>query len=230
MKVLGVIQCRLASTRLPGKALADLAGRPVLAWVIERTRRARNLDGLVLATPATRENDILADIAATAGLPVVRGPEDDVLARYCKALDQFPAASVVRITADNPLTAPHAIDELVGFAFDEDTDYAYVARYPYGGGADWFRADLLRGIDAGAAAGRAREHINTHILDNHLGFRIRSLLPPPSLQRPDVRLTLDTPADFVRLQGIFARLPDPSSAVMTEIIAAYDSLPAGARA
>lgn len=230
MRVLGVIQCRMVSTRLPGKALAEIAGQPALTWVIERVRRCRRLDGALIATTTDPTDDPVADLAGRCGLDVVRGASEDVLSRYVAALDRLPAERVVRITADNPLTAPESVDALVDFALAEDADYAYVARYPYGGSTDLFRADLLRAVHRADANIRQREHINAYFLDHYLGFHIASLRMPPELERPDVRLTLDDDVDLARLRALFARLRDPATAAMDEVIRAYDALPESSRA
>lgn len=227
MTTLGIIQCRFASTRLPGKALRPLAGRPVLDWVVLQARRARRLDALVLATTINREDDAIAEAGARLGVPVLRGPCDDVLARYVMALDAFPHRRCVRITADNPLTLPALVDAVVDAAEGRDLDYAYMAEAPYGAGADCFRASALRIAAAGSDQPRHREHVNTFFLDNHLFFAIGCARSP--IPRPDIRVTLDTEADLARLHALFAGL-DPLTADLPRVVAAWDGLPAELKA
>src|SRR5262245_42134393 len=104
--VLAVVQARVGSTRLPGKALLPIAGRPVVAHVVERIRAARGVDEVVLATTANPEDDALETFACGAGVGCVRGSVEDVLDRYHAAVAAHPAEIVVRVTADCPLLDP----------------------------------------------------------------------------------------------------------------------------
>ncbi|MBI9079226.1 MAG: hypothetical protein JEY79_05740 [Pseudodesulfovibrio sp.] len=222
MRVLGVIQCRMSSSRLPGKALAELGGRTVLEWVIARSCLAGGLDKVVLATSTDASDDSVAELGSRLGIAVVRGDLDDVLSRYMLALSLYPAEAVVRITADNPLTDFVSIDQVCRLFFSEELDYGYAARIPYGAGVDIFRTSMLEKVAVGATCKRHREHINTWFLDNHLSCRIGSVSPPMGLDRPDVRLTLDTRDDLERLRMIFRELSQPESCPLSESIDAYD--------
>ena len=105
MTTLAVVQARMGSTRLPGKVLADLGGRPLLRFLLDRLSDL-DVDHLVVATSDLPGDDAVADVAAAAGVEVVRGSERDVLARFVAALDEHPADTVVRLTADCPLVDP----------------------------------------------------------------------------------------------------------------------------
>lgn len=224
VRALGVVQCRMASTRLPGKALADLGGRPLLVRVLERALACRELDDVVLATTAEAGDDPVARLAGAAGVSVVRGPEDDVLGRYAMVLAERPARCVVRITADNPFTDPDSVDAVVRLLLDRDLDYAYAARIPYGAGADAFRGEDLTWLARTEGDPARREHINRPYLDDHLAWRIGSVPPPPGADRPDVRLTVDTASDLETARKIAARLDNAKTAGLLSVIRAYDSL------
>lgn len=228
-RVLAVIQARMASARLPGKSLCPLAGRPVLDWVCARVRRARRVDAIILTTGDGAEDDVIAARGAALGLPVVRGPVEDVLGRFLACLDHTPADICLRVTGDNPLTAPELIDGVTGLMLDGDLDYAYAAPAPYGAGADAVRAERLRAVGAVATRARHREHINTFFLDNHLFFRIGAVRPAVAAG-PELRLTLDTATDLERLEALYQRLDDPLAADLAEIAAAYATLPPTLRA
>ncbi len=225
MDVLGIIQCRTSSARLPGKAAEVLSGRSVIEWVISRAKRSTKLTDLVIATPDSSDDDWLEETAIRAGLEVIRGSLDDVLSRYVTALERFPARAVVRITGDNPLTDPGLLDDLIDYFISENPDYAYVSEAPYGATADIFDSDRLVEVAKTALSPRQREHVNAAFLDNYLTCRITSLAPAAARQRPDVRLTLDDQNDLARLREIFKRLENPLSAGLDEIIAVYDGLP-----
>src|ERR1044072_4684172 len=104
VRVHAVIQARLSSTRLPGKVLRPLGGKTVLSWVIRAAARTHNVDTVILATSTAPEDDALAEEALRCGAAVIRGPLDDVLARYLLAVREHPCDAVVRLTADHP---PH---------------------------------------------------------------------------------------------------------------------------
>lgn len=229
MRVLGVIQCRFSSARLPGKALRDLAGRPVLAWVIARMRRAREVNELVLATSSQPTDDPIAELGSEGGLAVVRGALDDVLTRYGQVLVAHPAEIVVRITADNPLTDPETLDRGIRWFQAGGFDHGWTKDPPYGAGADLFRAQALAVARTEATEPAHREHINQFFLAHPQRFRLGAMELPVAQARPDVRVTLDTPDDLERLQALFARLADPEAADLAQMIAAYDSLPGALR-
>lgn len=228
LAALGVVQCRMASTRLPGKALADLDGRPVLEWVLRRALACRALDRVVLATTTGPEDEPVAALGRALGLPVVRGEADNVLARFGAVLAAHPARCVVRITADNPFTDPATVQRVVRHFLAAGLDYCYAARVPYGAGADAFPGPLLAGLHQRTQDPRHREHINTWFLDNHLGLRIGCVDAPPGCERPDARVTVDTAQDLTLARALAARLgPDPAArlgAGLAELIDAYDRL------
>src|SRR5262249_25628955 len=104
--VLAVVQARVGSTRLPGKALLPIAGRPMVAHVVERIGAARGVDVVVLATTVNHEDDALETLARAAGVACVRGSVEDVLDRFRAVVNAHPAEVVVRVTADCPLLDP----------------------------------------------------------------------------------------------------------------------------
>lgn len=225
-RAIGVVQCRFASTRLPGKALSTLGGASVLEWVLARALACQELDAVILATTRNPEDDAVAELAGVAGAEVVRGEVDDVLARYARVLREHPARCVVRITADNPFTDPPSVDRVVRRFFAWDLDYCYAARIPYGAGADAFRGDALSALNRTVGEPRHREHINVPFLDNHLAWQIGSVAPEPGQDRPDIRLTVDTPEDLERARALAARLDNAKLIGLTSIIEAYDRLTA----
>ena len=119
-----IIQARTGSTRLPGKVLMDIGGRPMLARVVERCREAKSLEGVVVATSVLPGDDPIAELAATSGWLCVRGSEDDVLDRYHQAATAVDADEIVRVTADCPLIDPAIIDLVLGTLRESGADYA----------------------------------------------------------------------------------------------------------
>lgn len=107
---IAIIQARMGSSRLPGKVLLDIGGRPMLAWVVERVRRAGLLDGLVVATSTEVRDDSVAAFCRERDYPCHRGSMQDVLDRYYQAARESGAGTIVRITADCPLSDPQLVD------------------------------------------------------------------------------------------------------------------------
>lgn len=196
MRVLVIVQARTASTRLPSKVLKPLAGVPMLAYLLRRLQAGALGTTLCLATTTRSDDDALAGLAAGLGTNVVRGEEDNVLARYLRCLDRFPAAGVVRITADNPFTSL----EILRLALEGLTlgaDYVGLPEgCPYGAGVDAFRADTLRGVAATAPDPAEREHINLRMVRHPERYGIHTPAIPQAWRRPDIRLTVDTPEDY----------------------------------
>jgi len=204
MKALVVVQARLASTRLVGKALKPLGGVPMLSFLLRRLLAGQLDTACCLATTTRQEDDALADIAQTLGVPVIRGECEDLLARYVRCLKHFPDRALVRVTADNPFTSL----EMLRLALDGLADGAeYVSLpdgCPYGAGVDAFQAWTIQHLAAEAREAAEREHINLHIVRHPQRFTIFTPSIPEKWRRPSLRLTVDTPEDYtsaIRIVG-----------------------------
>lgn len=209
VRVNAVIQARLSSSRLPGKVLRPLGGRTVLSWVIRAAQRTHNLDTVILATSDDSSDDPVADEAARCGAEVVRGPLDDVLARYVKAVDEHPCDAVVRLTADCPLHDPALIAQVVGMWLADPTldhvSNVVVRRYPRGLDAELVREPVLREQDR-VATGPHREHVTSNIYTQPEVYRCGGVVP--AVDNSDLRVTLDTEEDAKLLDGVVAALGD----------------------
>ncbi len=201
--ILGIIQARMSSSRLPGKVLADVAGVPMLGRQVERLRRSRRMDELVLATSDQASDDAVADYAARLDLTVVRGPLEDVLGRFGLALEAFPeAATVVRMTADCPLTDWRVLDAVIAHHAATRADYASntpeVRTYPHGLDVEVMTSASLRTAVREATDPYEREHVTPFLYRNPRRFRTEFLSQTPSLAH--LRWTVDHPEDldFVR--------------------------------
>jgi spore coat polysaccharide biosynthesis protein SpsF len=224
-----VVTARMASARCPGKALAPLAGRPLLAVLLERMRGARGTDGLVFATSKNPENDALVAVADAMGVRVFRGDEDDVLRRHLDCAHAVGATHVVRVTGDNPLTDVETLERLVALHLAEGADYTYVP-------GDALLMGILSEVIAVAALERAWERgeprhrselVTLYIKEHPDAFRIATTSLPAELYRPDYRLTVDEPEDVRLQQELFARLEAPGRLPTTrEAIALIDREPA----
>ncbi|MBD5417799.1 MAG: NTP transferase domain-containing protein [Desulfovibrio sp.] len=223
-KVVAIVQARLGSSRLPLKSLLTLRGLPIIDWVTGRLARARQLDGLIVAVPDTKLDRVLYEHLERHGVPVMAGPEQDVLARFAQAAKQTDAGLVVRVCADNPCIWGEAVDRLVDHYRKGGCDYAYnhIPRgnlWPDGLGAEILSRDLLDELDSRAKLESQREHCLNYLWDNAESYRIATFDPEePWLRRPDLKLDVDSADDFRRL-ALLPLAPDMDAA---QIIAACD--------
>ena len=215
-----IIQARMGSTRLPGKVLEPIEGRPMIEWVVARVRGALLVDDVIVAIPDLAEDDglhaVLRDWVA-----VVRGPAEDVLARFRLGAASVDATRIVRITADCPLVDPQVIDEVVGALENEHADYAsntLLRTYPRGLDVEAFTRLALDVASSRARQPYEREHVTAYIYRHPKQFRLATVTA--KLDRHDWRWTVDEPADLNLVRKIFAILGDRAESAGLDEIAA----------
>jgi spore coat polysaccharide biosynthesis protein SpsF len=221
MRVLAIIQARTGSSRLPAKVLADLGGRPMLAHVIERTRRARCVDEVVVATTTDESDDAVAALAATLGTAVFRGPVDDVLHRYVLVVQLHPADVVVRITADCPLLDHRLIDRVVAALVRSGADYASNVdppSYPDGYDVEAISVACLLHLDKVATLPHEREHVTAHIREHPRAYRTEAVRCRRDLS--SIRLTVDVLADLERVRRVLALTSHTAVPLLGAVLAA----------
>lgn len=230
MKTAAIVQARMGSTRLPGKVLEPLLGKPMLARQVERMRRARSLDGIVIATTEHAGDDLIAEFARAEGLPLFRGPEHDVLSRYAGAARTFGVENVVRITSDCPLMEPTLIDEAVGIFASDRADYVsnmIEPTYPYGLAVEVFSVRSLAEADALATQPTEREHVTPYLYWNPGRFRLHALRMTPDLSHH--RWTVDTLEDLELVRRIYGALyPARPEFSMADVLALLEANPSWA--
>jgi spore coat polysaccharide biosynthesis protein SpsF len=228
VKRVAIVQARMSSSRLPGKVLMELAGRPMLAQQIRRLRACYMLDEISIATTTDSVDDVIVQLARTEGVRWFRGSEADVLGRYVGAAQEAGADIIVRVTADCPLLAPEVTDAVVRELADAaaTSDYAsnVVERtYPRGLDSEAFFMDTLLRIGRLARAAPDREHVTLFV---------RATCPQLFLTRnvvdvqnnSDLRWTVDTEVDLQVVRAFYEGLG------LGERIAPYAELLAFARA
>jgi len=208
--VVAVVQARTGSTRLPGKVLADVAGRSMLARVCERLGRAETIDRVIVATTTGPADRAVAAECARLGVACFRGSEGDVLGRYHGAAAACGAGVVVRVTADCPLIDPEVVDRVVLAFLDARPDYAsntLTRTWPRGLDAEVFPAAALARAHREARLPYEREHVTPYFYGHPERFRLQSVTGPGRLAHH--RWTVDTPDDLRLIRTIYARLgPD----------------------
>ena len=178
MSTVAIIQARMTSTRLPGKVLADLAGRPVLEHVVRRVSSAERIDDVVVATTVNASDDPLVELADRLGVRWHRGDEHDVLSRYVDAAREAAAEMVVRITADCPLADPAVIDSVCAALDQRRTacDYAsnaVVRSFPRGLDVEVLFRDVLDRVNRLATEPAEREHVTMTVYSTHADVFLR---------------------------------------------------------
>lgn len=205
--VVAIVQARMGSTRLPGKVLMDVAGRPALAYMLDRVRRAATLDAVWVATTDDARDDAIAEAAEAEGVPLFRGSEHDVLGRYAGAAEAAAAGTVVRLTADCPLIDPAVIDAVVGGLAASAADLATNApatgrTYPDGMDVEAMTRATLDTAAAAAVDPLDREHVTRFLRTG--GFRVHEVHLDRDLG--DVRITVDTIEDLALVRRLAVTL------------------------
>jgi spore coat polysaccharide biosynthesis protein SpsF len=196
-----IIQARMGSTRLPGKALKVIAGKTVLARVVERVRMASEIEQVVVATTDQAQDDAIVAACEELGVDWSRGPEDNVLKRYLGAAEHFEADPIVRVTADCPLIDPGVLNALV--RTHRDNPGFFVANnlertFPHGLDAEVFSLAMLRE----AAEHGPDEHVTQWMREQPNVINLRA---PADLS--NIRITLDTKDDLTAIRAIYRAFP-----------------------
>jgi len=201
-----IIQARMGSTRLPGKVLKPIAGRPMLSYQLERLRRCKRVDRIVVATTVMPADDPIVAFCQAEGVLCTRGSEHDVLSRYIDAARHVGATSVVRVTSDCPLLEPELVDQAVD-ALGDGVDYVsnmMQPTWPYGMAVEAMPCGVLEEAASQASDPAEREHVTPFIYWRPERYRLKSLTMEPDLS--DKRWTVDTPEDFDLVSRIISTL------------------------
>jgi spore coat polysaccharide biosynthesis protein SpsF len=222
-KVLAIIQARMSSSRLPGKVLRDLGGKPMLERVISRVSRARHINGLVVATTVDSTDDPIADFCAQHGTPVFRGSLYDVLDRYYQCALQNGADVIVRITADCPLIDPQEIDRVIAAFLEGDCDFAanrlpppQKRTSPIGMDTEVCSFAALEQAWQNAAEKFEREHVMPYLYDTPGRFRVRVVETAPDMG--NLRFTVDTEEDLQVARAIYAAFGNDDKFSLDEML------------
>ena len=208
MKIVAIIQARIGSTRLPGKVLEDLAGEPMLARVVNRTRRAKTLDTVIVATTTQPDDDAIVSLCKERGWPFFRGSEVDVLDRYYRTASVFKADVVVRVTSDCPLIEPLIIDEVVQECLSHHPEIDYISNslertFPRGLDVEVISFIALKRAWQEDTDPALREHVTPYIQRHPEKFKIRNVANDADYSH--MRWTVDTIEDLTFIRKIYNR-------------------------
>jgi spore coat polysaccharide biosynthesis protein SpsF len=199
-----LLQARLASTRLPGKALELIEGRTLLEHCLRRLEQG-GVARVVLATTWLDEDSTLCDVASRLGIAVFRGSDTDVLGRMAGAAQAFDLNPIVRATGDNPAVDIEAPGRVLAALNGLHADYVCEDGLPYGAAVEAVTREALLRADREARDPDDREHVTTWVKRRGDLWNLAFPAPPMPLRQPNLRLTVDTPADLAHVRSLFAR-------------------------
>lgn len=229
MSTVAIIEARMTSSRLPGKILLPVEGKPLLELLIERLRRAELLDNIVIATTDNPSDDVVEQLARRLGVGFFRGSEEDVLDRVLHAAHEHAADVIVEVTGDCPLMDPTIIDRILRTYREKKVDYVsniLKRTYPRGMDLQVFSTNVLEKVSRLTQDPVDHEHVSLYIYEHpeiFSLFNVESDLPEKFW---DVRLTVDTREDFELIKAIFESLyPSKPTFTLEDIVDLLEKRP-----
>jgi spore coat polysaccharide biosynthesis protein SpsF len=207
-KTVIIVQARMGSSRLPGKILLPVLGKTLLQYELERLKRVKSADEIIVATTTDQKDNAVEKLCKQIGTHVFRGSENDVLSRYFEAAQVAKADIVVRVTADCPLIDPEVVDKAIT-TFIECKSYPYVSNtlertYPRGLDCEVFSFESLKAANENAKDQVDREHVTPFIKRAALPDHVRNISYTRNLAQH--RWTVDTAEDFELIKRIIESL------------------------
>lgn len=210
MKKVIIIQARMTSTRLPGKILKDVGGKPMLSQQLNRLRDCELVDEIIIATTINETDNEVEELAKSENIECFRGDELDVLSRYTGAARKTNADIVIRLTADCPLIDAEIVDEIIKDLIENIDKCDYVSNtekrtYPRGLDVEAFFADTLFRLDRLGKSQTSREHVTTYLRGENTDlFLIRQVCD--EADNSDLRLTVDNAEDLELIRRLYDEL------------------------
>ena len=204
-----VIQSRMSSSRLPGKALADIDGTPMLLWQLKRLKKGLKVPKLIVATSDHSSDDPIEQLCTKHEFQCFRGPLDDVMLRFIGCGKRFDLDYIIRVGGDDPLIDPECCNRLMDLHREDPCDFIYASHrrgWPYGCAAELISRDALERIHRRTSDATYREHTIPYFFDHPDDFRIRKCIAPPEISRPEYFFTVDYREDLELVREIVGRL------------------------
>jgi len=231
-KVVLIIQARMGSTRLPGKSIMDLAGAPLISRVIERIKRVKRINKIVLATTNLHEDNVLENIAKNMGVNIFRGSANDLVDRFYMAAVAYDADVIVRFPGDNATPEPAEIDRIIEYHLRGNTKFstnlvpAFDNGYPMGIGAEVFSKETLKDVWRRNSAPVMREHLALNFFDFYENkiieperYRVGTIRCPDEYSGSSLVLHVDTQQDYRYMYELYSYLyPRNDKFSITDII------------
>jgi spore coat polysaccharide biosynthesis protein SpsF (cytidylyltransferase family) len=212
---IAIIQARMSSKRLPGKALLPIGSHPMIYYVIKRAQKIRGIKKVVLATSRNRDNDELVKFVKSLGIEVFRGDEDNVLERFYIIAKKNRAEYVIRLTGDNPLIDSTALSMLLERHHKGNFDYSYMTGLPVGASGDIFSFNSLKMSYENADGKELCDHVDFYVLENQNKFNIVCYELTRALS--SYRWTVDDQQDIDRMRDFFRAVKENSDNTIEEL-------------
>lgn len=210
MKITATIEARMTSSRLPGKVLMPFGGIPALQVLIERVRRARYIDDIVVATTVNDTDDAIADLCSRLGIQCWRGSEDDVLQRVLDAARSTGADMICELMGDSPFIDPLLIDNTItahlSGSYDYTSNFFPVNTFPLGFAVQVFPVAILERVEQLTQDPVDRAHVSCFIYHHPRLFRLHGVAANAENFGPDIRVALDTRSDYELMTKLFDAL------------------------
>ena len=209
VKIVATIEARMTSTRLPGKVLKPVMGRPVLELLIERLQRSEHLDDIVVATTINNTDQPIIDLCKQLNVKYFRGSEEDVLKRVLDAAKSVSADLIVEITGDCPFVDPDIVDEYIQVFLNGEYDYVSntIRRsFPIGFDVQVFPVSVLEEVNALTSDPVDHEHVSIYIYEHPERYQLKNIEANEDMFWPDLGVTLDTQEDYELIRSIFEEL------------------------
>jgi len=223
--IIGIVQARTGSTRLPNKVIKKIGNKTVLETLLYRIDKVDLLNSLIVATTTKKEDDIIEIISLKSGFKVFRGSEENVLDRYYKTAKEYNADIIVRITADNPLTDSDLMKNIISYLLNNKCDYVSSKETILGTGSEVFTFEALEDAWLNSKQKFQKEHVTPYIRENDKKFKVAYVNPVEALKREDIRLTIDTSEDLKFYLELCDSLGDLSLVSINTIINFLDANP-----
>lgn len=229
-RIVASVEARMGSSRLPGKVVMDVHGKPVIERLTDRLRTCKLLDDVVLATTNSPADDQLEEWGEKAGISVYRGSEDDVLDRVVRAHEEMSTDIIVEITGDCPLLDPAVIDLGIETFLANECDVVTNVRlpsYPEGSDVQVYHFDALKKVADTIDDAAVREHVSLHFYENPDIYRVVHLLAPRPWRLPGQRLQVDYQEDLEFVRAVYAHLEPQFGPLfgLSELVALLDRAP-----
>ena len=209
MRIVASVEARMRSARLPGKVLKPILGRPMLALQIERLKRVRHINDIVIATTVDWSCDPIEELAGRLRVGCYRGSEEDVLVRVLEAARYAGADLIVEINGDNPLIDPGTVEHVIEAFLANEVDYCsncLEPTYPDGMAVQVFPLFVLEEVAGLTNDPVDHEHVSLYIYEHPERFRLLNVASDLPAGASELRLTVDTPEDFELVSRIYEEL------------------------
>jgi glutamate-1-semialdehyde 2,1-aminomutase len=225
MKVIGVVQARMGSVRLPGKVLMPIAGIPAIDLLLKRLDNATTLDEVIVATSSSQKDDVLAEHLRDLGIHYFRGDENDVLSRFLEINARVQPDVIVRLTGDCPFLDPAVVDSVVNELISKSAEYSSNIEpptFPHGFDVEAFKSDLLEWTQNHPDSMKSIEHVTTLMRETS---SIKRANINSGGEYAHIRVTLDNPEDLIVIQNVASRVSNILGFKWNEVVELHESNP-----